>query len=233
MGQLTLADHASFSVSVSFSVVLKQRLVSCTVRLALMKQKPVPAAYAHTLTGQPTETWQPLEVHLQNVGNLAARLARSFDSSSWAKTAGLLHDIGKYSSAFQAMLHASQGENAHVEGAHAGRVDHSTAGAILAAERLGWEGRILAYVIAGHHAGLPDYYPAEESGAGALSQRLQKSDLLNGIPTDLFDVSTSFERPPEGADPAFWIRLIRLANSAETMVAPSFLETSKGGEWEE
>ena len=50
-----------------------------------------------------------------------------------------------------------------------GKVDHSTAGAQHAAG-LGKLGRLLAYCIAGHHAGLPH----GERGESGLSMRLMK-----------------------------------------------------------
>jgi len=35
-------------------------------------------------------------------------------------------------------------------------VDHSTAGGLYGVQRFGKAGRLLAYIAAGHHAGLPD-----------------------------------------------------------------------------
>lgn len=43
--------------------------------------------------------------------------------------------------------------DAHIE-TKKGKVDHSTAGAIHAVEKLKIPGRIFSYLIAGHHAGL-------------------------------------------------------------------------------
>jgi hypothetical protein len=62
------------------------------------------------------------------------------------------------------------------------RVDHSTAGARIAAERYAQLGRLLAYVIAGHHAGLANgtghVMPITKrtlaiSGSSILPRRLQ------------------------------------------------------------
>ncbi|HHD64044.1 MAG TPA: CRISPR-associated helicase Cas3' [Desulfobulbaceae bacterium] len=69
--------------------------------------------------------------------------------------AGLLHDVGKYSRTFQKYLRASADEAHHVAERHR-KVDHSTAGAQYVAKHLGAKGRLLAYCIAGHHAGLAD-----------------------------------------------------------------------------
>ena len=60
---------------------------------------------------------------------------------------GMLHDIGKYSIAFQDRL---LGKNSQ-------RVDHSTAGAQLCLAQKGTMYWLAAFCIAGHHAGIPDY----------------------------------------------------------------------------
>ena len=84
-----------------------------------------------------------LETHLRQVGTLAARMAsciRAADAN-WAQLAGVWHDLGKYSPAFQSRIKRVTGYDpeAHVEGG--GRPDHSTAGAIHAVEQLGPAGQ--------------------------------------------------------------------------------------------
>ncbi|MDO9190853.1 MAG: CRISPR-associated endonuclease Cas3'', partial [Sulfurimicrobium sp.] len=103
-----------------------------------------------------------LDRHLRDVARLAGDFAKPFGSADWATLAGLWHDLGKYRAAFQCYIKKVSGYDAeaHIEGAP-GRVDHSTAGAIHAMEKRGPQGRILAYLIAGHHAGLPDWNSAE------------------------------------------------------------------------
>ena len=106
--------------------------------------------FAHSLPNRPEEDWQTLLCHSRSVAKLAAERAAKFGAGELGRVAGLLHDIGKYSEEFQARLKDQRG-----------RVDHSTAGARVAAERYGVAGRLLAYVIAGHHAGL-----ANAAGSG-------------------------------------------------------------------
>ncbi len=125
--------------------------------------------YAHTLPGRPPEEWQPLEEHLENVAELAAEFARPFGAEEWARIAGLWHDLGKYSEAFQAYLREASGEDYH-EAELRGRVDHTTAGAQHAVAAIEVMGHLLAYPIAGHHAGLLD---AIADGA-CLEHRLTK-----------------------------------------------------------
>jgi hypothetical protein len=69
---------------------------------------------------------------LRGVATLASEFASPFGSSDWASLAGLWHDLGKYSKAFQQMIKLKSGfdPEAHLEG-KPGRVDHSTAGALL------------------------------------------------------------------------------------------------------
>ncbi len=111
--------------------------------------------YAHSKEGKPPSEWQPLEEHLKNVSKMSRSFAESFGAADWAYFAGLWHDIGKYSDEFQQKLSIQEGRDAHIE-TKPGRVDHSSAGAQHAFKSSGDRGKLLAYAIAGHHAGLLD-----------------------------------------------------------------------------
>lgn len=116
---------------------------------------------AHSDSRARQEDWHTLRDHLQCVGERAGDAAAKFEAGDMGQVAGLLHDLGKYSSAFQARL---RGEGS--------RVDHSTAGAIVAAKRYR-AGQLIAAAIAGHHAGL-----ADGSGSGKrvpLEERLKQA----------------------------------------------------------
>jgi CRISPR-associated endonuclease/helicase Cas3 len=132
--------------------------------------------YAHSLEGCPPSQWHPLEDHLRAVGALAARFAEVFGASDAARLAGAWHDLGKYSRAFQAYIRGGDGEAAHLEGQR-GKVNHSSAGAVRAAEFFGKTNpvaaRVLAYCIAGHHAGLPDWHTNSD---GCLKSRLARGE---------------------------------------------------------
>lgn len=119
--------------------------------------------FAHSVEGRPMSEWEPLSHHLATVGRRAADFATAFGWAGPAGIAGLLHDIGKCSVAFQSYIATPADEAA---GAKRGP-DHSTAGARVAAKTYpGALGRLLAFAIAGHHAGLSD--------AGDLKRRLDE-----------------------------------------------------------
>lgn len=125
--------------------------------------------FAHSLADQPQHNWEPLSRHLSEVGHLAQGFAGSFGASEVAQAAGLLHDIGKTSAQFQA----------YISGGHMERgPDHSTAGAIEAMRRYEASdlmvARLIAFAIAGHHAGLAD---GVGHRGGSLQARLGKRDL--------------------------------------------------------
>ena len=109
--------------------------------------------YAHSLPGRPEADWEQLGDHLRAVGDRAANFASAFGWGAAASAAGLLHDIGKTSAQFQHYIRAATSA-AGAEHARGG--DHSAAGARVAVERYKLFGRLLAFGIAGHHAGLAD-----------------------------------------------------------------------------
>lgn len=130
--------------------------------------------YAHSLPGEPKDRWQPLSLHLDSVAKLASDYARSFRSDGWTHVAGCLHDLGKAHPGFQAYLLSENGLEAsdYDDNVSGGRVNHSGAGAVLAIEKWpGIPGKTLAYLVAGHHAGLPDW-SSVDTGNAALCARL-------------------------------------------------------------
>lgn len=131
--------------------------------------------YAHSKEGRPKEEWQHLIDHLRNVATKAGKYALKFQSGDWAWNVGLLHDLGKAADEFQAyLLRQNDLDDAEYDGTGHGRVNHSSAGAAFAEENFGLMiGRTCAYLAAGHHAGLPDYFSAD-TGRAALQIRLQE-----------------------------------------------------------
>ena len=85
---------------------------------------------------------QTVARHLEGTAELCAEFAAAFGAEGQGRLAGLSHDIGKYSLAFQQRLAGS-----------AKRVDHSTAGAYECGIR---RQPYAAFAVAGHHGGLPN-----------------------------------------------------------------------------
>lgn len=136
--------------------------------------------YAHSLVGQPQADWEPLATHLDEVAITAARFAEAFGGSQWGEIVGRCHDLGKASEEFQAYLRRSSpvdAADAGVEDGPKGRVDHSTYGARYVGRSVpGPTGQLMAYCVAGHHAGLPDESSDDEAKqGGTLRRRLDVS----------------------------------------------------------
>lgn len=87
---------------------------------------------------------QTVAEHLVETAKRAEQFAAVFGAKDLGYCAGILHDIGKYSDKFQRRIRGGSE-----------MVDHATAGAQLCWKRGGLY-TLVAYGIAGHHAGLPD-----------------------------------------------------------------------------
>lgn len=112
-----------------------------------------------------------LRSHLRGTARRACRFAARFGAGEWGRLAGLWHDRGKLSPAFQQYIASVSGRDAAATcETLPGKVDHSSAGAQHAVAVLPVVGHLLAFVIAGHHSGLLDAV-----GVGAsLKDRLDK-----------------------------------------------------------
>lgn len=123
--------------------------------------------YAHSGKKNDKSDWQLLRDHLLVVAETAKKNARYFGAEELTYLAGILHDLGKYTPEFQMRL----------EGFSV-RVDHATAGAKIIAgmfpeELFGFPlYKLVAYTIAGHHAGLANGYE-EGEGRRSLNDRLK------------------------------------------------------------
>ncbi len=119
--------------------------------------------YAHSRPNRSEPEWELLDEHLSRVGDTAGSFAATFGAGAAGVAVGLLHDIGKASAAFQERLRGGPS------------CDHSTAGAREAVSRFGdLLGSVLAFGIAGHHAGLADGCGNEGDGL-SLAARLARS----------------------------------------------------------
>ncbi len=190
-----------------------------------------------------------LRDHLVAVAEGAAEFAQHLSSSHWAHIAGLWHDLGKYRPGFQRYIRLVNGQDAHIEGKLPGGSDktHSAAGALhamrLLEARFGpqWSvlGRVLAYVIAGHHAGLTDWVAGLDKrllGTGSPDSELEYAQaraVCNEQSADLLMLPDGFTLQaalaaipgPQSDQPlttSLWIRMMFSA-----LVDADFLDTER------
>ena len=185
--------------------------------------------YAHSREKQPPETWQLLEDHLYAVARRAAEFAAPFSSADWAWNAGWLHDLGKATNAFQKYLLHSNGMDDAVYDDNGSESNHASTGAALAADVLKLPGHILAYLLAGHHAGLPDWNTAE-TGNAALPCRLPEGrnnlETIRAYAAEVQKQLYPLARPPDFVRQQerfhLWMRMI-----FSCLVDADFLDTEE------
>lgn len=143
---------------------------------------------------------QSIRQHLKGTAEMARRFAESFGAGDEAYAAGIMHDIGKYSDAFQRRLHGGP------------KVDHATAGAyeLLRAQRLA-----AAFGVAGHHGGLPNCGGNGDTADKATFKGRMKKALLGKVPdysawiTEAAPLPTAaWQRPHDKLDAAMMIRML-------------------------
>ena len=154
--------------------------------------------YAHSTGDLDRGTWQTLPDHLQAVADLAGAKATAFGMSSAAGLAGWFHDIGKCAESFDRRLCGGPS------------VEHSLAGAYLVRKRneTGIDrlmADLVAYAIAGHHAGLPDW-SGDGSSLTARLELFEQNDLkkldpawMGYIPPRLESLAPKRKLDPDGA----------------------------------
>lgn len=189
-----------------------------------------PIAHVRFESNQAIEHW--LDEHLRDVAQLAADYASVFNSAEWAYVTGLWHDLGKYNPEFQHYIGVKSGynPNAHIE--QTGKVNHSAAGALYASsldkDPLKRQSKVLGYLIAGHHAGLPDWHKTDEADGRSLAEILQDTQHLDKalqveIPEDILK-ATLPKTPPKGK-PEEWALWLRMLFSS--LVDADFLDTER------
>jgi CRISPR-associated endonuclease/helicase Cas3 len=158
-----------------------------------------------------------LEEHLRRVGKLASEFAAPWGATEHAKLAGELHDLGKYAADFQAYIRSAQRSDvdrlaAHIEDPDdvglKRRVDHSTAGALQANVAAGPVGALLAFVIAGHHAGL--------ANRSALKERLAKPEKKQRLLDACAGAPPADLMAPRNLDPPFPTKNIGVGDAERT-----------------
>lgn len=180
--------------------------------------------FAHS-KGENRADWQSLKCHLENTAQIARSLSTDTHFENLAYIAALLHDIGKYSIAFQNRLLGDPKS-----------VDHSTAGAQLINKMAGEDklkqfvAHLIGFCIAGHHSGLPDYGSRIDhyTEPTLLARLKRKVDDYSNYSDDFSDLNisfpTDFQIKPTRKNGQFSISfLVRMIYS--TLVDSDFLET--------
>lgn len=177
--------------------------------------------YAHSLEGQPPKKWQPLEEHLQNVAKIAAEFAAVFGAKKWGDVAGQNHDLGKGTRPWQAYLRWANGITDEFAEFYDGHPNHSAVGAQWLSQNSKEAGKLLAYCIAGHHGGLPNW---SDSPAASLSVKLQQPFPDVAVPCSAPEFSTSLpfsiESDRFGFQLQFFVRML-----FSCLVDADFLDT--------
>jgi CRISPR-associated endonuclease/helicase Cas3 len=181
-----------------------------------------------------------LEDHLQAVAKLSAESASTFQGQDWARLAGIWHDLGKYRAGFQQYIRQANDVNAHIEDRVGGRdKTHSAAGALWAkqylTEAMGKNGevaaQILSYLIAGHHAGLDNWFDGLKVRLASADTEREFSDALQALPPTeilkpLLPLPSLASIPVDGKNNkppgafALWVRLL-----FSSLVDADFLDT--------
>lgn len=175
--------------------------------------------------------------HLDHTATLASVFAASFGCADIARLAGLWHDLGKYRPGFQRYI--AQVADAHIEGRVGGRdKTHSAAGALLAMEHYGIPGRALAYLIAGHHAGLADWHGGldERLGADNVDGRRELTEARAAAPAELLAadagaaLAQALTKIPGGrAGAALWLRMLfSCLVDADFLDTEAFMDEARG-----
>lgn len=165
------------------------------------------------------ERKQSIKDHLCGTAELASRFAERFGKADWGYCCGMLHDIGKYSLAFQEKIKNNSDK----------RVDHSTAGAKVCFEKGGMYG-VMSYCIAGHHSGMPDHGSSSDEGnAPTLEGRKRKRiEDYSAFKSEIKipEINTTPFEPLKVPDPDFSLSVfIRMLYSC--LVDADFLDTER------
>ncbi len=127
-----------------------------------------PQFAAHTPSNDRTDKqWHGLKEHLQDVATKAESKAQKLNAGRLAYHVGLWHDLGKYNPKFQAYLQKCHVATLAGQKPSREKVPHAIHGAFLAQVKC----QPLAFLIAGHHAGLHNL-----KGENSLDQKLKDAE---------------------------------------------------------
>ncbi|MBY0577501.1 MAG: CRISPR-associated helicase Cas3' [Burkholderiales bacterium] len=151
--------------------------------------------------------YQSVEQHLIGVAKKSSMNAQKLNLGNHGELIGILHDLGKYSDAFQSYIKSAVGvlnQDEDEEFVDAtglkGKIDHSTAGAQMIWQALSQKGpfgqiagQILSLCIASHHSGLIDCLSSDidSLGKNVYSKRMGKPDEYTHLREAIAKADTS------------------------------------------
>ena len=181
----------------------------------------MPEYFAHSIEGKPIEEWHLLEEHLENVSKTAAEFANYFGSKKWGELAGSNHDLGKGTRPWQAYLRQANGIIDEFANYYEGHPNHAAVGAQWLIQNSREAGKLLAYCIAGHHGGLPNW---SDSPISSLEVKLRQPfpDVTVPYSVPKFPASLPFKPDSDrmGFQLQFFVRML-----FSCLVDADFLDT--------
>lgn len=163
------------------------------------------AAHSPNDSGQ----WHSLADHLAGTGRRAGEFGAAFGSATASRLVGEVHDLGKADPAWQRYLAAA------AAGSTLATIDHKHAGAFMCQD---WGLGACAFIIAGHHGGIPDMRDLRAKMASGPSQGqraamerveelgITRPDVRAVMPTQFF--SRSDTGPAGKRRVEFWLRMV-------------------------
>ena len=177
--------------------------------------------YAHSLDGKPISEWQPLKAHLKNVAEIAAEFADYFGAPVWGSILGANHDLGKGTRAWQAYLRRANAIIDEFARFYKGHPTHAFVGAQWLSRHSREAGKLLAYCIAGHHGGLPNWSDASDSALNVkLQQQYPKVEIPHLVPSFPENLPLLSDSKRFGFQLQFFVRML-----FSCLVDADFLDT--------
>lgn len=163
------------------------------------------AAHSPNDSGQ----WHSLADHLAGTGRRAGEFGAVFGSADACRFVGEVHDLGKADPAWQRYIAAV------AAGGKLATVDHKHAGAFICSD---WGLGTCAFVIAGHHGGIPNACDLRSKIAGGPSQgqraAMEHVETLGVTRPEVSALIPAEFLPRSGTDAAgkrrmeFWLRMV-------------------------
>ena len=137
--------------------------------------------FAHSLPDKDCSQWQTLQAHADGVRQLCEQFAAAFGSMEASSLIGTVHDAGKVHPDFQAHLRGEPQNH-----------PHAADGAKWLDTHVPTLGRLLAYTVDGHHAGLPDGVGDDTSLTSHLCKAKEPQGIEADPPKDVQDLLPDF-----------------------------------------